>query len=50
LKKDKSDLLPKWIEDNGYRMNGALREVYHKFDPANIEDVLIEVQMPVAMS
>ncbi len=42
--------LVKWIEDNGYRMNGALREVYHKFDPANIEDVLVEVQMPVALA
>jgi DNA-binding transcriptional MerR regulator len=39
--------LVQWIEDNGYRMNGALREIYHKFDPANIKDVLVEVQMPV---
>lgn len=42
------DALAKWIEDNGYRIDGAQREVYLEYerdgDPANY---VTEIQMPV---
>lgn len=40
--------LVKWVDDNGYDAGSPYREIYHKFDPANIEDVMVEVQMPVS--
>lgn len=36
-----------WIEANGYEVNGPFREVYHKFESDQRDDVVIEIQFPV---
>jgi DNA-binding transcriptional MerR regulator len=38
--------LLQWMAANGYRLNGAYREVYHRSQPA--DDSVTEVQFPVA--
>ena len=40
-------ILLKWIEENDYRVAGAYREIYHKFDPENMSDTKTEIQYPV---
>jgi len=37
-----------WIETNGYEVTGPFREVYHKFEGEQTDDVMIEIQFPVA--
>ncbi|MBP8252211.1 MAG: MerR family transcriptional regulator [Herpetosiphon sp.] len=39
-------VLLKWIEDHGYRINGAFREVYH--DMSDSKNVAVEIQFPVS--
>lgn len=39
--------LLKWIEENGYRINGHYREIYIKHDPMNLSDTTTEIQFPV---
>jgi DNA-binding transcriptional MerR regulator len=37
-----------WIENNGYKVTGPFREVYHEFDRTHLHDVTVEIQFPVA--
>ena len=40
----------KWIEDNGYRVTGAIREVYHKGvgeAEGGAQECLIDIQLPI---
>lgn len=36
-----------WIENNEMEICGAFREVYHRFDPNDVEQSIIEFQVPV---
>lgn len=36
-----------WIEANGYRVVGPYREIYIKYDAANLMDTVTEIQYPV---
>jgi AraC family transcriptional regulator len=47
---DSYALILKWIEENGYKISGSTREIYHKGvaeKGANLQDCIIEVQFPV---
>jgi DNA-binding transcriptional MerR regulator len=39
--------LMKWIEANGYRINGPYREIYIKHNQSNLNDTTTEIQFPV---
>jgi DNA-binding transcriptional MerR regulator len=41
------DALLKWIEANGYRINGASREVYLQFSREDLAKNVTEIQVPV---
>jgi effector-binding domain-containing protein len=40
-------VLARWIEDNGYRMNGYAREVCLEFDPDDHDKWVHELQVRV---
>jgi DNA-binding transcriptional MerR regulator len=40
-------ILLKWIEENGYRVAGAYREIYIRHDPNNLAETSTEIQYPV---
>ncbi len=41
--------LGRWIHDNGYVINGASREIFHKIDPTfSGDDFVTELQFPIA--
>jgi len=47
---DAYTIILKWVEENGYRIAGPIREVYHKGAGEagpNPQDVMIEIQFPV---
>jgi AraC family transcriptional regulator len=47
---DSYALILKWIEENGYKIAGSTREIYHKGvveRGANLQDCIIEVQYPI---
>lgn len=39
--------LMKWVEDNGYRINGPYREIYYEHDPNHMDESATEIQYPV---
>ena len=39
--------LSKWIKENNYKINGAYRELYYKYDLRNLNDTITEIQYPV---
>lgn len=36
-----------WIERNGYAINGPFREVYHRWERNDLDNVMVEIQFPV---
>ena len=39
--------LVQWIDDSGYQLAGASRELYREFDPTNEASNITELQMPI---
>ncbi|HEX2914652.1 MAG TPA: GyrI-like domain-containing protein [Chloroflexia bacterium] len=42
------EVLMKWNELNGYRVSGAIRELYHNYDRVNPQNNITEIQLSVA--
>lgn len=42
------EVLVRWIDDSGYRLDGRSRELYHEWDPTDLARNVTELQMPVS--
>lgn len=44
------EALMRWIDDSGYRLVGASRELYHAWCPTDHSQSVTEIQLPIAQS